>query len=143
MISWVFFSRIESYASSFPLVHIEFDSFNNQEWDPTTVGSHVGINNNSLVSSNYTSWNASSHIQDVGHAHISYDSVTKNLSASWAYELTSDPQESLGISYIIDLAKVLPPHVTVGFSAATGSVTEGHKLLSWEFISSLDIEVCL
>ncbi|CAD5334836.1 unnamed protein product [Arabidopsis thaliana] len=31
------FSRIESYASSSPLVHIEFDSFNNQEWDPTIL----------------------------------------------------------------------------------------------------------
>ncbi|XP_010474348.1 PREDICTED: L-type lectin-domain containing receptor kinase IX.2-like [Camelina sativa] len=134
------FTRINDYTSPFPLVHIEFDSFSNQEWDPTTVGSHVGINNNSLVSSNYTSWNVSSHSQDIGHAKISYDSVTKNLSVSWAYELTSDPRESVGISYIIDLAKVLPPHVMVGFSAATGANTEGHRLLSWEFSSSLDIE---
>ncbi|CAE6239402.1 unnamed protein product [Arabidopsis arenosa] len=134
------FTRIEDYKSSFPLVHIEFDSFSNKEWDPSTVGSHVGINNNSLVSSNYTSWNASSHSQDIGHAKISYNSVTKNLSVSWAYELTSDPRESLGISYIIDLAKVLPPDVTVGFSAATGSNIEGHRLLSWEFSSSLDSE---
>jgi len=43
------FTRIDNYTSSFPLVHIEFDSFNNQEWDPNTVGSHVGINNNSLT----------------------------------------------------------------------------------------------
>ncbi|KAG7534155.1 Legume lectin domain [Arabidopsis thaliana x Arabidopsis arenosa] len=134
------FTRIDDNTSSFPLVHIEFDSFSNKEWDPTTVGSHVGINNNSLVSSNYTSWNASSHSQDIGHAKISYNSATKNLSVSWAYELTSDPRESVGISYIIDLAKVLPPDVTVGFSAATGSNIEGHRLLSWEFSSSLDSE---
>ncbi|CAN6994865.1 unnamed protein product, partial [Brassica oleracea var. botrytis] len=44
------------------------------------------------------------------------------------------------LSYIIDLAKVLPPKVTIAFSATTGAVTEAHRLLSWEFSSSLDIE---
>ncbi|XP_010446215.1 PREDICTED: L-type lectin-domain containing receptor kinase IX.2-like isoform X2 [Camelina sativa] len=125
----------ERGLSSFPLVHVEFDTYFNPEWDPLGVGSHVGINNNSLVSSNYTSWNASSHNQDICHAHISYDSVTNNLSVSWAYELTSDDRESLGLSYIIDLAKVLPPQVTIGFSASTGVVVEEHRLLSWEFSS--------
>ncbi|CAN6842256.1 unnamed protein product [Brassica oleracea] len=48
--------------------------------------------------------------------------------------------ESSRLSYIIDRAKVLPPQVTIGFSATTGAVTEAHRLLSWEFSSSLDIE---
>ncbi|KAF2614989.1 hypothetical protein F2Q70_00010735 [Brassica cretica] len=47
------------YKSSFDLVHIEFDTYSNPGWDPRDVASHVGINNNSLESSNYTSWNAS------------------------------------------------------------------------------------
>jgi serine/threonine protein kinase len=34
--------------------------------------------------------------------------------------------------------KILPEWVTIGFSAATGSVGEIHTLLSWEFESSLD-----
>lgn len=134
------FTRKNNYSSSFPLVHVEFDTFNNPGWDPNDVGSHVGINNNSLVSSNYTSWNASSHSQDICHAKISYDSVTKNLSVTWAYELTatSDPKESSSLSYIIDLAKVLPSDVMFGFIAAAGTNTEEHRLLSWELSSSLD-----
>ncbi|CAH8360294.1 unnamed protein product [Eruca vesicaria subsp. sativa] len=134
------FNQINNATSSFPLVHVEFDTFANPEWDPLDVGSHVGVNNNSLLSSNYTSWNATKHSRDICNAHISYDSVTKNLSVSWAYKLTSDHRENSSLSYIIDLAKALPPHVAIGFSASTGSVTEGHRLLSWEFSSSLDIE---
>ncbi|CDY28810.1 BnaA02g10020D [Brassica napus] len=134
------FNQVENITSSFPLVHVEFDTFQNVEWDPLETESHVGINNNSLVSSNYTSWNATKHNQAICNAHISYDSATKNLSVYWAYKLTSDPRENSSLSYIIDLATVLPPQVTIGFSATTGAVTEGHRLLSWEFSSSLDSE---
>ncbi|XP_006281940.2 L-type lectin-domain containing receptor kinase IX.2 [Capsella rubella] len=135
------FTRKNNYSSSFPLVHVEFDTFNNPGWDPTDIGSHVGINNNSLVSSNYTSWNASSHSQDIAHAKISYDSVTKNLSVTWAYELiTSDLKESSSLSYIIDLAKVLPSEVMLGFIAASVTSTEAYRLLSWELSSTLDSE---
>ncbi|XP_010518996.1 PREDICTED: L-type lectin-domain containing receptor kinase IX.1-like isoform X2 [Tarenaya hassleriana] len=52
---------------------------------------------------------------------------------------SADPREASSLFYIIDLAKVLPKKVTVGFSAATGSNKELHKLLSWEF-SIEDIE---
>src|SRR5690606_23560245 len=83
------FGLDSDYKSSFDLVHIEFDTFSNLAWDPRDVGSHVGINNNSLRSSSYISWNASLHSKDVGHAHVSYDSVNKNLSVTWGYELTN------------------------------------------------------
>lgn len=134
------FDQVNNITSSFPLVHVEFDTYNNVEWDPPEIESHVGININSLASSKYISWNASEHTIDICNAHISYDSVTKNLSVSWDYFLISDPRESSKLSYIIDLATVLPPQVTIGFSASTGNVTEGHRLLSWGFSSSLDIE---
>ncbi|KAL9815533.1 L-type lectin-domain containing receptor kinase IX.2 [Arabidopsis thaliana] len=135
-----FLAPMGAQLPAYSVVHVEFDTFNNPGWDPNDVGSHVGINNNSLVSSNYTSWNASSHSQDICHAKISYDSVTKNLSVTWAYELTatSDPKESSSLSYIIDLAKVLPSDVMFGFIAAAGTNTEEHRLLSWELSSSLD-----
>ncbi|CAN8251515.1 unnamed protein product [Cochlearia groenlandica] len=134
------FTREDVYKSSFPLVHIEFDTYNDPDWDPKGVGSHVGINNNSLVSSNYTSWNASSHSQDIGHAHISYDSLSNNLSVTWDYEVTNSyPKENSSLSYIIDLAKVLPSEVMLGFIAAAGTNTEEHRLLSWELSTTLDI----
>ncbi|CAH2073227.1 unnamed protein product [Thlaspi arvense] len=133
------FNETNVKSSSFPLVHVEFDTYGNSEWDPLDVRSHVGINNNSLVSSNYTSWNASSHSQDVGRVLVFYDSARRNLSVSWSYDLTSDPRESSSLSYIIDLSKVLPSEVTVGFSATSGGVTEGNRLLSWEYSSSLEL----
>jgi len=123
-------------SSSNRIVHVEFDSYPNLEWGETTQ--HVGINNNSIASSVSTPWNASLHSGDTAEVWISYNSSTKNLTVSWEYQTTSSPQEKTNLSYRIDLMKVLPEWVTIGFSAATGSIGEVNKLLSWEFESSLD-----
>ncbi|CAF2340530.1 unnamed protein product [Brassica napus] len=134
--------RVDTRGSSFyPLVHVEFDTYSNPEWDPLDMKSHVGINNNSLVSSNATSWNATSHSQDIGRVVIFYDSSRRNLSVSWSYDTTSDPNESSSLSYIIYLSKVLPSEVTIGFSATSGGVTEGNRLVSWEYSSTLELRV--
>ncbi|KAF8085807.1 hypothetical protein N665_0646s0010 [Sinapis alba] len=109
------------------------------EWDPLDMASHVGINNNSLASSNVTSWNVSAHSQDIGRVLIFYDSARRNLSVSWTYDLTSNSRDNSSLSYIIDLSKVLPSEVTVGFSATSGSVTEGNRLLTWEYSSNLEL----
>ncbi|KAL0735493.1 hypothetical protein Bca4012_011703 [Brassica carinata] len=135
------FNETNVKSSSYPLVHVEFDTYSNPEWDPLDMKSHVGINNNSLISSNVTSWNATSHDQDIGRVVILYDSSRRNLSVSWTYDTTYDPKEDSTLSYIIDLSKVLPSEVTIGFSATSGGVTEGNRLLSWEYSSSLELSV--
>jgi serine/threonine protein kinase len=61
------------------------------------------------------------------------------LSVSWSYKRTSSSRENTSLSYPIDLSKVLPEYVKIGFSAAFGASAEKHTLLSWEFNSSLDI----
>ncbi|KAF2283863.1 hypothetical protein GH714_016615 [Hevea brasiliensis] len=109
-----------------------------QEWDPPVE--HVGINNNSIASAVFTPWNASFHSGDTADAWIAYNATTKNLSVFWTYQTTSNPLENSTLSYTIDLTKVLPEQVTIGFSAATGQNGERHKLQSWEFSSSLDIK---
>ncbi|CAH8353672.1 unnamed protein product [Eruca vesicaria subsp. sativa] len=131
------FNETNVLSSSYPLVHVEFDTYANQDWDPPV--SHVGINNNSLASANFTSWNASTHSRDIGRVLIVYDSGTRNLSVSWTYDTTSDPKENSSLSYIIDLSKVLPSEVTIGFSASSGGSTEGNRLMSWEYSSSLEL----
>ncbi|XP_058772100.1 L-type lectin-domain containing receptor kinase IX.1-like [Vicia villosa] len=118
------------------IVHVEFDSRANGEWGETTE--HVGINNNSIISSTSTYWNASVHSGDNVDVTISYNSTTKNLTVSWRYQSTYDPQEKTSLSYQIDLMKALPEWVTIGFSAATSYVGEINHLLSWEFNSTLD-----
>eukprot|EP00257_Ricinus_communis_P008974 XP_002527230.2 L-type lectin-domain containing receptor kinase IX.1 [Ricinus communis] len=132
------FNTSTSDSSKNQIVTVEFDSFSNEEWDPP-VG-HVGINNNSIASAVYTPWNASFHSGDIADAWITYNSITKNLSVFWTYKETSNPGENSSLSYIIDLMKVLPEQVTIGFSAATGQNGARHSLQSWEFSSSLVVK---
>ncbi|KAJ6379042.1 hypothetical protein OIU78_029125 [Salix suchowensis] len=119
------------------IVSVEFDSYSNDGWDPKVE--HVGINYNNISSAVYTPWNASFHSGDTAEAWITYNSTGRNLSVFWNYQTTSDPRENSSLFYIIDLSKFLPEWVTVGFSAATGSNIERHRLLSWEFNSSLSV----
>ncbi|EEF35161.1 kinase, putative [Ricinus communis] len=127
-------------SSQNQIVFVEFDSYPNKAWDPKPLVEHVGININSLASANSTPWNASYHSGDTANVWITYNSSTKNLSLLWNYRNTSNPLEKTSLSYVIDLMKVLPEWVTVGFSAATGVYKERHQLLSWEFNSTLDVE---
>ncbi|TYK11134.1 L-type lectin-domain containing receptor kinase IX.1-like [Cucumis melo var. makuwa] len=130
------FNKTYADSSTNQIVHVEFDTFSN-EWDPNFE--HVGININSLASSNFTRWNVSFHSGDIIDVWISYNSTSKNLSASWKYKYTSNSSEDTALNYQIDLMKVLPQRATIGFSASTGTFLEQHSLFSWEFNSSLDI----
>ncbi|KAL4644436.1 hypothetical protein ACB092_02G165000 [Castanea dentata] len=108
------------------IVHVEFDSYANIKWDPNIT--HVGINNNSIHSSVYTTWDPSFHSGHVADVWIIYNASTKNLSVSWNYQTTSNPEETTSLSYQIDLRKVLLEWVTIDFSAATGLNIERHIL---------------
>jgi serine/threonine protein kinase len=132
----LFNTTTKDSSSSNQIVHVEFDSYPNDLWGETTQ--HVGINNNSIISSVSTPWNASYHSGDTAQVSISYNSTTKNLTVSWKYQTTSNSQEKTSLSYQIDLMKVLPEWITVGFSASTGEFAELNNLLSWEFNSTLD-----
>ncbi|KAK9949313.1 hypothetical protein M0R45_004845 [Rubus argutus] len=120
------------------IILVEFDSYVNQEWDPPYE--HVGINNNSIASAVTTPWNASTHSGDTTNVWIGYNSTTKNLSVHWSYQTTSTSTENTSLWYQIDLMKILPEWITIGFSAATGSYVEINTLVSWEFNSTLDIK---
>ncbi|KAM4114125.1 hypothetical protein ACJW30_04G046300 [Castanea mollissima] len=100
------------------IVLVEFDLMVNKEWDP--LFTHVGINNNSIGSVISTHWNTNFQSGDTADVWIIYNATTKNLSVSWTYQNTTNTQENTSLSYEIDLMKVLPERVTVGFSAATG-----------------------
>ncbi|KAM1091519.1 hypothetical protein ACFX13_019291 [Malus domestica] len=119
------------------IVAVEFDSFKNS-WDPSP--DHVGINVNSIVSVANISWKTTIKNGSVANAWVSYNSTSQNLSVFLTY--SKNPEFSAGdcsVSYIIDLRKVLPELVSVGFSAATGAWVEIHNILSWSFSSTLDI----
>ncbi|XP_059436762.1 L-type lectin-domain containing receptor kinase IX.1-like, partial [Corylus avellana] len=122
------------------IVLVEFDTYPNPEWDPDPPVQHVGLNTNSIISAIYTPWNPSFHSGDTADVWITYNASTKNLNVSWKYQTTSNTQEKTNLFYNIDLIKVLPEWVTVGFSSATSSHGERVTIQSWEFSSSLDIK---
>lgn len=118
-------------------VAVEFDTFKNT-WDPSA--DHVGINVNSIVSVANVSLEKNS-MKDgrTANAWVTYNSNTKNLSVYLTYD--SDPvfQEQHPILFhIVDLSKVLPRQIMVGFSASMGSGVEIHKIHSWQFNSTFD-----
>ncbi|CAL1377525.1 unnamed protein product [Linum trigynum] len=58
------------------ILHVEFDTFPNPEWDPPFQ--HVGINNNSVANS--TLWNATLHAGDTADVRNAYNSTTTHIS---------------------------------------------------------------
>ncbi|CAI0430899.1 unnamed protein product [Linum tenue] len=119
------------------ILHVEFDTFPNPEWDPPFQ--HVGINNNSVFSANSTFWNATLHAGDTADVRIAYNSTTKTLTVSWDYQGNNSARDNRTLSLVVDLRDILPPFVTVGFTATTSSVLERNVLQSWELSSSLDV----
>ncbi|KAL7584296.1 hypothetical protein Lser_V15G46025 [Lactuca serriola] len=123
-----------------PFVAVEFDTFPNSLWDPKNssgnfVGTHVGIDINSLASVASQKWQHGIRTGNVSHAWIAYDSVSKNLSVS----VTGFRNNTIviqSINHVIDLRSVLPEWVAFGFSAATGAFFEKNMVISWAFNSS-------
>ncbi|KAK9691546.1 hypothetical protein RND81_09G203500 [Saponaria officinalis] len=121
-------------------VAVEFDSYQNK-WDPTNGGDlgdgNVGIDVNSIVSVANVTWESSNTSGTEANAWITYNSLTKNLSVFLTYADNRVFNSNYSLSYIIDLSNVLPERIQVGFAAATGSSTEIHNILSWDFNSTL------
>ncbi|KAM5586128.1 L-type lectin-domain containing receptor kinase IX.1 [Rosa sericea] len=124
--------------SQYPFVAVEFDIYLNVRPpvdDPRYE--HVGIDVNSIRSSETAPWNRGNH--EVNTAWVSYNSSTKNLSVAFT-SLENDDLVMKNLYYIVDLTQCLPNSVIVGFSAATGSSTAMHRIISWNFTStSLEI----
>ncbi|QCD99196.1 L-type lectin-domain containing receptor kinase IX.1-like [Vigna unguiculata] len=124
-------------ATQSNIIAVEFDTYIN-ELDPPVQ--HVGINNNSVVSLNYTKFDIENNLGKMGHALITYDASAQLLAVSWSFDGTSSSSTPTGyLSYKIDLWPILPEWVNVGFSGSTGSSTEKNVIYTWEFSSNLDL----
>ncbi|CAI0430897.1 unnamed protein product [Linum tenue] len=124
-----------TYSPANKVVNVEFDSFVNAVWDPPFR--HVGINNNSISSAVFAPWEVDSLSANPIVVEINYTASTHNLSVSWNYASVLDQSSSL--SYRIDLRKVLPEWVAVGFTATTNQFPGDQELLWWDFSSTLEI----
>ncbi|XP_057419666.1 L-type lectin-domain containing receptor kinase IX.1-like [Lotus japonicus] len=118
-------------------VAVEFDTYNNEEWDPPKQGTHVGLNFNSMKSSITKPWLTDIQKRRVYNCSIQYNSSTLDLRVSFTmYSDDTDKAIVEHIVYKVDLRDHLPEWVTFGFSAATGRLYEVHTLISWSFSST-------
>lgn len=131
----LFNSTSVSNKSKNQIVAVEFDTFMNP-WDPSE--DHVGINVNSIVSVANVKWSSSIKNGSTANAWVSYNSSTKNLSVFLTYANNPVFGGNSTLWHVVDLRKVLPQWVRIGFSASTGEWIELHTIRSWSFSSSLE-----
>ncbi|CAN6182008.1 unnamed protein product [Urochloa humidicola] len=115
------------------VVAVEFDTFSNV-WD-TEINKHIGIDIDSIRSVNSTSTSGLTSGMTLT-ATVQYDNKTKLL----AVDLVID-DATYQVSSIVDMKSSLPEQVAVGFSAATGSSAELHRVQAWNFSSTLEIKM--
>ncbi|CAL0333076.1 unnamed protein product [Lupinus luteus] len=125
--------------SNLPQNHVlavEFDTFIGSTDPPMR---HVGIDDNSLTSVAYARFDIDNNTGNPCHTIIAYNAFTKSLIVSWSFNGKTSNYSSL--SYNIDLKKILPEFVNIGFSASTGLSTERNVIQSWQFSSTLNSSV--
>ncbi|CAL8176388.1 unnamed protein product [Prunus armeniaca] len=115
------------------IVMVEFDTLPNS-WDP--LWPHVGINVNTIRSVVNARWDALGNGGKKAHVQITYSATTENLTVFWKYEEDTDVAIT-SLSHPIDLRKVLPEWVTIGFSTANGcEARERNAIYTWDFSSN-------
>jgi len=130
-----FLGLLNNPANNWPraqTVGVEFDTnHDNRGWDPPNVtADHIGIDVNSIISTNYTAL-PSLALNGTMSATVKYEASSNLMSV----DLLAD-----GTNYSVRATVHLkdagvPQYATVGFSAATGGFVESHQLLSWSFRS--------
>nr|XP_043629603.1 L-type lectin-domain containing receptor kinase IX.1-like [Erigeron canadensis] len=127
-------------AERIGFVAVEFDT-SWDSWDPldssnTSVGDHVGISVNSLISVRSQKWSSNVTGGGVCQAWITYDSDSKNLSVLFTGYQNNRVVRQDGLFFTVDLRNELPEWVIFGFSAATGATFQKNNVRSWAFNSS-------
>ncbi|KAL7227583.1 hypothetical protein ACSBR1_022446 [Camellia fascicularis] len=96
-----------------PFVAMEFDTFQNWQWDPLNI-THV-----SSITSNVTAvWYNNITYGKENEAWISYSSSLKNLSVVFTEYKDNNIIET-SLTFLVNLREHLPEWVTIGFSART------------------------
>lgn len=121
-------------------VGVEFDTYNNGNWDDNN-GNHVGLNlNGNIDSVTQTAWNTPFNNDSIWRAWVDYDGMTDALSVRIAEGENKQRSEStLMFTYTVDLVSILgSTDVYVGFTSGTGSGYGNHDITAWQFNSTFD-----
>ncbi|XP_073126470.1 L-type lectin-domain containing receptor kinase IX.1-like [Henckelia pumila] len=126
-----------SNSSAGTFFAVEFDTYKNT-FDP--LSPHVGININSMVSVATADWQNDISQGRENEAWISYSGSSKILSVNFTNFL-NDTMALGSLSHVIDLRDYMPEKVVFGFSGATGDLLERNTVKSWDFYSSLTLDI--
>ncbi|KAJ4776498.1 Lectin-related protein [Rhynchospora pubera] len=122
------------------IVAVEFDTFFNPGIDPNSTEQtdcHIGINVNTIYSTNYSIVPNSFLVGVNMTAQIEYKSRFNLLSLLlWS---DTDKETKYTVKAFVDIKNLLPSMCAVGFSAATGTAAELHQIYSWSFKSTLEV----
>ncbi|XP_015882848.2 L-type lectin-domain containing receptor kinase IX.1 [Ziziphus jujuba] len=124
-----------TYNSADGLVAVEFDTFRNT----VDLGSnHFAIDVNSIYSVKTREMTRPLNDGSKIHVAINYAYSTNNFSVTLSFlgSSSSNDHGSFNIWTLIDIPRVMPEYATVGFAAGTGTYTQKHEVLSWEFNST-------
>ena len=134
-------------SKDYSFVAIEFDTFQDA-FDPGNAN-HVGIDVNSTVSLNSSrlddynvTLNANTTDGDNTNTGvwIDYDGRAKTFDIFLANQGSGDMAEKPKVPIIsqfrLELDRILPENVYLGFSASTGTIKETHCVLQWYFNST-------
>ncbi|PQM34621.1 L-type lectin-domain containing receptor kinase IX.1-like [Prunus yedoensis var. nudiflora] len=139
-------SNVTVPRSQYPFVAVEFDIYKNVRpvFDPEY--DHVGIDVNSINSSITEPWNGGILEGEANSATVTYNSTSKNLSVAFTTFVESDVNNTQLVQvvkhlhYVVDLKEYLPDWVVAGLSASTGSNVALHTIISWNFVSTSQVD---
>nr|XP_051210990.1 proline-rich receptor-like protein kinase PERK2 [Lolium perenne] len=119
---------------------VEFDTYSSSSTSTGTqfTADHIGIDLNSIKSVSKTRLPPGYSLSGTMTATITFDNATRILEAIVHFDSNSSLGDAQVKTRLPDyLDTLLPPEVSVGFSAATGAYSELHQIHSWSFNSTM------
>ncbi|XP_002534540.2 L-type lectin-domain containing receptor kinase V.9 [Ricinus communis] len=136
------FNRTNDGDPSNRIVAVEFDNFQNQEFNDIN-DNHVGIDINSLTSVDSAPAayfvDATGEFKNISLASgeriqvwVDYDATRNQLNVTLSPIYVSKPKLPL-LSLDVDISPIVLDQMYVGFSSSTGRLVQSHYVLGWSF----------
>ncbi|KAJ4816419.1 Concanavalin A-like lectin protein kinase family protein [Rhynchospora pubera] len=117
------------------IMAVEFDSFGVSPQSNSHIKQDTEINNFSVTT---VSLNASVSQGITAFAVVNYNYSTRNFTVSLSFPAGTVGRQNWSVSHTCDLKETLPSEVAVGFSSSMNNASQPHRILSWNFTSTLE-----